>query len=237
MAPLLSVRNLSTGYGKKQVLFDVSLDVMPGELLLITGGNGSGKSTLLKAIYGLLPPWNSDAEITFRPDPEGQPISTRQPTLNLKNGLAYLPQRNAVFDDLAVEDNLHLAGHTLRDANEFATRRIAVLELLPTIQSLLRRKPETMSGGERQITALAMVLLHQPKLLMLDESLSGLDSDNAGLILSLLKTLHVRSGLALLLVEHRQTAMQGFASTEFHMRLGRLAARIIVDPVQELSSL
>ena len=66
MAPILSVRNLSTGYGKKQVLFDVSLDVMPGEILLITGGNGSGKSTLLKAIYGLLPPWNADAEIMFR---------------------------------------------------------------------------------------------------------------------------------------------------------------------------
>jgi ABC-type multidrug transport system ATPase subunit len=61
MAPILSVRNLSTGYAKKQVLFDV----MPGEILLITGGNGSGKSTLLKAIYGFLPAWNADAEIAY----------------------------------------------------------------------------------------------------------------------------------------------------------------------------
>jgi ABC-type multidrug transport system ATPase subunit len=66
--PILSVRHLSTGYGKKQVLFDVGLDVMPGEMVLIAGGNGSGKSTLLKAIYGLVPPWNADAEILSRPD-------------------------------------------------------------------------------------------------------------------------------------------------------------------------
>ena len=87
MQPILSVRNLSTGYGKKQVLFDVSLDVMPGEILLITGGNGSGKSTLLKAIYGLLAPWNDDAEITFRPDPNGPALNTRPAHLNLSKGL------------------------------------------------------------------------------------------------------------------------------------------------------
>lgn len=84
MAPILSVRNLSAGYGKKQVLFDVSLDVMPGEILLITGGNGSGKSTLLKAIYGLLPPWNTDSEINFRPDPEG-PVILSHPLIFIRH--------------------------------------------------------------------------------------------------------------------------------------------------------
>lgn len=79
---------------------------MPGEILLITGGNGSGKSTLLKAIYGLLPPWNADAEILFRSDPNGPALNTQPATLNLSRGLAYLPQKNAVFDDLSVEDNL-----------------------------------------------------------------------------------------------------------------------------------
>src|SRR5438552_4022741 len=97
MAPILSVQNLSTGYGKKQVLFGVSLDVMPGETLLITGGNGSGKSTLFKAIYGLIPPWNPDAKIVFRPDPEGANLTTSPSTFNLSKGLAYLPQMNSVF--------------------------------------------------------------------------------------------------------------------------------------------
>lgn len=117
--PILSVRKLSTGYGKKQVLFDVNLDVMPGEVVLITGGNGSGKSTLLKAIYGLLAPWNADAEILFRPDPDGPAVSTYPPSDNLSKGLAYVPQKNAVFEDLTVEDNLRLAGHILRSSRRW----------------------------------------------------------------------------------------------------------------------
>ena len=177
MTPILSVRNLSTGYGKKQVLFDVSLDVMPGEILLITGGNGSGKSTLLKAIYGMLSPWNAEGKIVFQPDPNGPALNTQSATHNLRRGLAYLPQKNAVFDDLTVEDNLRLAGHTLR-------RSQGILPLAATKSSrpslcciaLLHRKPEKMSGGERQMTALAMVLLHHPKLLILDEPTAGLDS-------------------------------------------------------------
>lgn len=159
MTPILSVRNLSTGYGKKQVLFDVSLDVMPGEILLITGGNGSGKSTLLKAIYGMLSPWNAEGKIVFQPDPNGPNLNTQPPTLNLAKGLAYLPQKNAVFDDLTVEDNLRLAGHILRDRHEFAARRDEVLVLLSSLRPLLLRKPEKMSGGERQMIAMAMLLL------------------------------------------------------------------------------
>jgi len=113
MTPILTVRNLSTGYCKpslrdaegsgrqKQVLFNVSLDVMPGEILLITDCNGSGKpsprdaegsgrqSTLLKAIYGLLPAWNADAEIVFRPNPDGPALSTQSATHTLRNGLAF----------------------------------------------------------------------------------------------------------------------------------------------------
>jgi len=220
MTSILSVRNLSTGYGKKQVLFDVSLDVMPGEILLITGGNGSGKSTLLKAIYGLLPPWNADAEIIFRPAPEGPPINTQQPTLNLRNGLAYLPQKNAVFDDLIVEDNLRLAGHTLPNGKEFATRRDEALASLPTLKPLLRRKPEKMSGGERQMVALAMVLLHQPRLLLLDEPLAGLDSNNLHLLAGIIRGIHQQRGLALIVVEHRVTEFATLAHRTLRFRLG-----------------
>ena len=94
--PILSVRKLSTGYGKKQVLFDVSLDVMPGEIVLITGGNGSGKSTLLKAIYGLLPPWNGDAEILYRPDGTGSAISTINTSFNLSQDQSSLTESDPI---------------------------------------------------------------------------------------------------------------------------------------------
>jgi len=222
--PILSVRNLSTGYGKKQVLFDVSLDVMPGEIVLITGGNGSGKSTLLKAIYGLLPPWNDDAEILYRPDLNDSVVSTSTATNNLAQGLAYLPQKNAVFDDLTVEDNLRLAGHILRDDKEFANRRDEVLMYFPAIAPLLKRKPEKMSGGERQMVALAMVLLHRPRLLLLDEPTAGLDSKNSAVVLETIHSAQEKNQLSLVVVEHRQHECSALGGRLCQMRLGILDA-------------
>ena len=221
--PILSVRNLSTGYGKKQVLWDVSLEVMPGEMLLIAGGNGSGKSTLFKAIYGLLPPWNTDAEIIFRPDPNGPALKAHPAALNLSKGLAYLPQKKAVFDDLTVEDNLRLAGHTLCSHNEFIARQDAVLASIPALKTFLRQKPEKMSGGERQMTALGMVLLHQPRLLLLDEPLAGLDSDNAHLLATIIQGIRERLGLALVIIEHRFTEFARMAHRTMRLQLGAIA--------------
>lgn len=228
LVPILSVRNLSTGYGKKQVLFDVSMDVMPGEIVLITGGNGSGKSTLLKAIYGLLPAWNADAEILYRPEQNGAAINTSTATSNLAQGLAYLPQKNAVFDDLTVEDNLRLAGHILRDNKEFANRRDEVLAALPALATLLKRKPEKMSGGERQMVALGMVLLHRPKLLLLDEPLAGLDTEKLNLLMSTINEIRLRQEITLIMVEHRKAEI----TTDYilvNFQLGKIASTKIVS--------
>lgn len=222
-SPILSVRNLSTGYGKKQVLFDVSLDVMHGEIIFITGGNGSGKSTLLKAIYGLLPVWGMQAKILYRPDPDGPLISTSAPEANLGNGLAYLPQKNAVFEDLTVEDNLRIAGRVICGRRQFSARRNEVLELLPTLVTMLNRKPETMSGGERKMVALAMVLLHKPKILMLDEPTAGLTQKNIAVIYNALRKVSENIKLALVVVEHQQNE-GSFLSRRFcRMRLGVLS--------------
>lgn len=223
MAPVLSVRNLSAGYGKKQVLFDVSLNVMPAEIVLVTGGNGSGKSTLLKAIYGLLPPWNGEAEIVFCPNSDGPALSTRPARLNLRNGLAYLPQKHAVFDDLTVEENLRIAGQTLRDHRRFVSRRAQVLASLPRLQLMLRRKPETMSGGENQLVALALVLLHLPKLLLLDEPLAGLDDTGARDFVNMLCQLRNTEQTAIMVVEHRRVRLATAIDRSIVVTLGRVA--------------
>lgn len=225
--PILSVRHLSTGYGKKQVLFDVSLDVMPGEIVLITGGNGSGKSTLLKAIYGLIAPWNDDAEILYRPDQNGSAIGTSIANNNLAQGLAYLPQKNAVFYDLTVEDNLRLAGHILRDSKELASRRDEVLAFLPALAPLLKRKPEKMSGGEWQMVALGMVLLHRPRLLLLDEPTAGLDSKYLHLLLVKINELCKIRGVTILVVEHRITEFTALANRILHFNLGVISEKVI----------
>lgn len=105
---MLKVENLSTGYGKKQVLFNVSFDVNKGDIVLLAGSNGSGKSTLLKAIYGLLPQWDK-GKIWF----DGENI-TGKPTADLlRKGLHYIPQKNNLFEALTVKENLEMAGLTL----------------------------------------------------------------------------------------------------------------------------
>ena len=221
MTPILSVRNLSTGYGKKQVLFDVSLDVMPGEILLISGGNGSGKSTLLKAIYGILSPWNTDAGISFRPGDEPS-VATTPSSLNLSKGLAFVPQKAAVFDDLTVADNLRMAGHTLHSWKEFVARREEVLGWLPSLGLFLQRKPQCMSGGERQMVALGMMLLHRPRLMLLDEPTAGLDEMNAKSILNTLHELHRADEMAFIIVEHRLHECANMGGRSCRMRLGKL---------------
>jgi len=105
---ILKVENLSTGYGKKQVLYNVSFEVNKGDIVLVAGSNGSGKSTLLKAIYGMLPQWE-DGKVTF----DGEDITGNPTASLLKKGLLYIPQKNNLFEDLTVKENLEMAGLTL----------------------------------------------------------------------------------------------------------------------------
>lgn len=225
MTPTLSVRNLSTGYGKKQVLFDVSLKVMPGEIVLVVGGNGSGKSTLLKTVYGLLLPWNANAEIIFQPEPHVEPLGITPPHENLRRGLAYLPQKNSVFDDLSVEENLRVSGDSLPDAKAFPQRREEVLRIFPVLRPLLRRKLQKMSGGERQMLALGIALLHRPKLLLLDEPTAGLSENLAVEIFQLISRLRQEHGFSVLMVEHRTRLADVVAERIISLQLGRIDSR------------
>jgi len=99
---MLRVEHITTGYGKKQVLTDVSFEVNEGAMVLLTGGNGSGKSTVLKTIYGLLKTWMPEGKIIFN----GEDITALPTALMLRKGIAYLPQKKNVFEDFTVEENL-----------------------------------------------------------------------------------------------------------------------------------
>ena len=127
---MLKVEHISTGYGKKQVLFDVSFEVRQDEIALLIGSNGSGKSTLLKAIYGLLPLWENSAnfpsisggincgEILFN----NEKITHSQSTTLIGKGLLYVPQKDNCFENLTVKDNLEISGISLRNRKLFLRR-------------------------------------------------------------------------------------------------------------------
>lgn len=220
---LLSVEYLSAGYGKKQVLFDVNLNVVRNEVLHITGGNGSGKSTLLKVIYGLVPPWDSRTCIRYQKTPDSPQENLGEPSDNLAKGIAYLPQKKSVFDDLTLSEALRLSEHMAQKSSVHGHIE-EVLEIIPSLKPLLVRKPDRMSGGERQMSALGMLLLHRPKLLLLDEPLAGLDTRHSNEIEKVLEDMHINHGVTLVIVEHRRLHNPKLITREATLNLGKLVS-------------
>lgn len=213
---MLKVENLSTGYGKKQVLFDVSLEVSKGDIVLLAGSNGSGKSTLLKAIYGMLPQWDN-GKIWF----DGENITGKPTAALLKQGLLYIPQKNNLFEELTVKENLEMAGLTL-DKKLLRKRIENALSVFKTLEPNLKRTPMTLSGGERQLLTLAMATLHQPKMILIDEPFTGLSPRNIDFIAENLKGLNEKLGITLVIVEHRVKECLDIANRVIGMKLGKV---------------
>ena len=223
MCMMLKLEHISSGYGKKQVLFDVSLEVQKGDVVLLAGSNGSGKSTLLKAIYGLLPLWETDTPEGKRKGSiifDGEDITGKPTSALLKKGLLYIAQKNNLFEDLTVKENLEMAGLALNDQQLLLQRMDKALETFSTLRPLLHRRPMKMSGGERQLLTLAMASLHEPKLILIDEPLIGLSGKNLGFVMENLKLLNERSGTTLVIVEHRVREMMGWMTRVVGMQLG-----------------
>ncbi len=217
---MLEVQHINTGYGKKQVLFDVSLAVQEGEIGLLIGSNGSGKSTLLKCIYGLLHLWPGESgvgKVLF----DQQDITKQQPHKLLKKGLVYVPQHDNLFEDLTVQENLEISGLKL-PKKQFRESRDQVYEFFPQLKEYRKRTPFKMSGGERQMLAISLGLIHQPKLMLLDEPGSGLAPGLIHELLQKLKQLNQERNITMLLVEHRVKESLTIADRIFALKLGEL---------------
>jgi branched-chain amino acid transport system ATP-binding protein len=214
---LLKIENLNAGYCKKQVLFDVSLEVNSGELVLLTGGNGSGKSTLLKSIYGLLTDSSfKKGKLTFA----GKSIASATSYSLIREGLVYVPQKNNTFDNLTVKETLEVAANILPNAIK-KDRIEEVFGYLPQLAALESRTPFNMSGGEKQTLALGMALLHKPKMILLDEPGTGLSAVNFFKKLELLASLN-EVGITFLIVEHRVREFDGRIDKLIKMHLGQI---------------
>ncbi len=206
---MLQVRNISSGYNKKQVLYDVSLDVNPGDVVLLSGGNGSGKSTLLKCIYNLLPLWSG--EIWF----EGERIDGLKPSDLIRKGIVYIPQKDFCFENLTVEENFQIAG-TIYPKAELNLRIAKVYEQIG-LKQYKKRKPFNLSGGEKKLLAFGMSLIHNPKLILFDEPLAGVDNKNSASILNKIQEL---SNLSFLIIEHKD--VKRVADKELFLYLGKI---------------
>ena len=162
-SPLLTVSHIEAGYARYQVLFDISLTVRAGEKVVILGSNGSGKSTLVKTLIGLVKPTKGRIYLG------DQDITDLVPERIVRAGLGYVPQNHNVFPSLTVAENL--------DLGTIAKRGITyawIYDQFPILAARRNQLAATLSGGERQLLAIARVLVAQPVILVLDEPLAGL---------------------------------------------------------------
>jgi len=211
---MLEVKNISSGYDKKQVLFDVSFTVGDSEIVLLTGGNGSGKSTVLKCIYGLLPIWNKEGKVLFN----GNDISKFESSEMVKQGIVYIPQKNNYFESLTIHENLIVSGSTY--SNVVINQRKQEVYQLPHLYELRNSTPFNLSGGERQMLALGNALMHKPKLILFDEPFAGLDEVNTKIMTDELLKLKEQQ-ISMLIVEHKKT-LNAYVDNEIKMYLGKL---------------
>jgi branched-chain amino acid transport system ATP-binding protein len=225
---LLVAEGLTAGYGRIDILHDVSLVVDVHEIVSIIGPNGAGKSTAFKTIVGLLHP--RQGRIRFN----GEDITGLRPDLVLPRGLAYVPQGRIVFPHMTVLENLEMGAYIERDPARIAAALDQVYALFPILAERRKQQAGTMSGGEQQMVAIARALMTTPKLILLDEPSLGLSPKFVSLIFEKLVDMR-QAGYTLMLVEQNATRALAIADRAYVLELGRNrfegpGQRLLADP-------
>ena len=215
---MLEVRNISVSYGKHEALHQVSLQVKPGELVVMLGANGAGKSSLLKALGGMVTP---QAGASASAQLAGQELMQLPQHAIVQAGLALVPEGRGVFGDLSVKENLLLGAQPRRARANEASNLEQVFALFPKLRDRLAQTVRTMSGGEQQMVAVGRALMSQPDILLLDEpslGLSPLMCKELFAALARIKTL----GMGVLLVEQNARQSLAIADRGYLLETGRI---------------
>ncbi|CUX17338.1 MULTISPECIES: ABC transporter ATP-binding protein [Agrobacterium] len=222
---LLDIRDIHVAYGRAEVVHGISLSMAAGSIVTVIGANGAGKTTLLNAIMGVIP---SRGTILYDGAPVPDTIEGR-----VAAGLCLVPEKRELFGSMTVEDNIELGGF-LRSRQERNETREEVHALFPRLRERSKQLAGTLSGGERQMLALARALMSRPRLLLLDEPSLGLAPLIVAEILRIVAELR-RTGVSILLVEQNARAALEIADEAYLVELGEVrrsgpAAELAVDP-------
>ena len=211
----LAIRGITAGYGGPPIVTDLNLDVGRGQVVAVVGPNGAGKSTLLKALLGIARVQAGRVELNGT-DVTGLPLEKLA-----RLGIGYVPQVDDVFDGLRVRENLDMGGSLFNKAQR-VERMERALTVFPQLRSRLNRYVETLSGGERKMTAIARVLMLDPSVLILDEPTAGLSPELSKAVLETQVRALGDLGKAVLLVEQKAVAALGISDWAYMLVRGEV---------------
>ena len=214
----LSVKGVTTGYDKVNVLHDVTIDVMPGEITCILGANGAGKTTLIRAILGLTPP--RAGEIWW----DGRNLAGEKTHRIIGSGIACIPEGRKVFPRMTVAENLALGAFLESDAGRIRNRLERVYEIFPRLKERAAQLTGTMSGGEQAMVSIGRGLMAEPRLLVIDEPSLGLSPLYVKENFQVIKQINAL-GITVLLVEQNARQTLAISHHGYVLSQGRVVAQ------------
>jgi len=212
---ILELENVSTFYGRIEVLKKVNLCLEEREIVTIIGANGAGKTTLLKTISGLLPP--KEGGVFFK----GQRIEKYSPDKIVKLGISHAPEARRIFHTLSVLENLKLGAFTRKNKKEIQEELHLIWALFPILKERIKQQGGTLSGGEQQMLAIARALMSKPKVLLLDEPSLGLAPKMVEKIFETILKIN-KDGVSILLVEQNANLALQIAKRGYVLETGKV---------------
>ena len=215
---VLEAVEITGGYRDSIVVYNVSIRLDDGEIVALVGPNGSGKSTLLKTIYGVARLFGG--KVLFK----GKDVTRVPPETKTKLGMSYVPQTENIFPDLTVQENLEMGAYLIHDQDIIKDRMELVFQLFPVLKAMRHRIAGELSGGQRQMLAMARALMTRPEVMFLDEPTAGLAPKIAMELLRTLVNIREETGIPMLLVEQHAKRALELSDRAYVLASGRIVA-------------
>jgi ABC-type branched-subunit amino acid transport system ATPase component len=209
---VLEARNLTSGYGEADILYDVSIKLDEKEIVSIIGPNGAGKSTLLKTIFGILRPRQGMVEL------QDEEITGLNPDRIVRKGMSYVPQVDNVFPSLTIQENLEMGAFVRTD--DYRDRLQEMYDLFPLLKDRRKQKVGSLSGGQRQMVAMGRALMLDPKVLLLDEPSASLAPLLVEMIFEKIVDIN-KTGVAIVVVEQNARETLKISHRGYVLAMGR----------------